>query len=82
MGYTVSYKSSSCPKVDAINDIKQWLGQSKWDELYPYMAALPNQNVFALAASFAGVKGFPVIAWYELIHGEGSWKDEDENPFI
>ena len=77
--YTISYKDSPCPSVDAIDDIKEWLGQERWDKLYPLFAKIETQKAFELYASFVGVQGFPVIAWWELIHGQGSWKTEEEN---
>jgi hypothetical protein len=77
MSYEKSYANSPCPNTDAVEDIKSWLGD-KWEIISSHMATLSNQNHFAFAASFVGVQGFPVKAWYELYHGEGSWKVEDD----
>lgn len=77
MHNTIDYGKSPSPAVDAINDIKSWLGQDRWDKLYPEMSKVTNCYQFAMFCSLAGIQGFPVKAWYELIHGQGSWKQED-----
>lgn len=79
MHTTIDYAKSVTPKFDAVEDIKQWLGQERWDAVSPEMAKVTNCGAFALYASLAGVQGFPVIAWYELYHGEGSWKPAELN---
>lgn len=74
MHHTRSYANSPCPKVDAINDIKDWLGDH-WDKISAQMSEITNQHEFVFCAAFVGVQGFPVIAWWELYHGEGSWSN-------
>lgn len=75
MSYIIDFSKSPCPSADAIDAIKDWLGP-KWDKISPIMAQIEDQAYFDLAAEFAGVRGFPVRAWYELYHGQGSWKEE------
>ncbi len=72
MHNTVDYSKRLTPNFDAVNDVKSWFGD-RWDQISPEMAKITNPNQFALAASFGGIQGFPVKAWYELYHGEGSW---------
>jgi hypothetical protein len=72
MSTTISYANSPCPKTDAVNDIKNWFGD-RWDKVSELMQTVSSQEQFILYAAFAGVQGFPVIAWWELYHGEGSW---------
>lgn len=73
---TIDYSKSPSTKFDAVEDIKQWLGE-RWDVVSPEMAKVTNCASFAMYASLGGVQGFPVIAWYELYHGEGSWKQAE-----
>ena len=75
MHTTINYSNSQTPSFDAIEDIKDWFGQKKWDELSPMMAKVIDQEQFELYANLGGVQGFPVKAWYELYHGQGSWRD-------
>jgi len=74
---TISYKDRLTPAFDAVNDIKDWLGPERWDKISPEMAKVTHCGAFAMYADMAGVKGYPVIAWYELYHGQGSWKSEE-----
>jgi hypothetical protein len=76
MHNTISYAERATPSFDAVNDIKDWLGNERWDKISPEMAKVTNCGQFAMYASLAGVQGFPVKAWYELYHGQGSWKQE------
>lgn len=75
MSSTINYSASPCPNFDAVEDIKKWLGNN-WDSISKEMSEIgPDQKSFTLFASFAGVRGFPVKAWYELYHGQNSWED-------
>jgi hypothetical protein len=76
MHTTIDYGNSPCPAADAVNDIKEWLGMDRWDMISPEMAKVTHCGHFAMYASLTGVQGFPVKAWYELYHGQGSWKPE------
>lgn len=73
MHTTVDYSNSPSAAFDAIEDIKQWFGQAKWDEISPMFSKLKNVQRFTFYAEFSGVQGFPVKAWYELYNGQGSW---------
>lgn len=77
MHTTIDYTNSPSQAFDAVEDIKNYLGLDKWNEISPMMAKVANCGQFALYASLAGVQGFPVKAWYELYHGQGSWKPEE-----
>ena len=77
MHTTLDYSKRTTPAFDAVEDIKQWLGTERWDKVSPEMAKVKNCGQFAMYASLAGVQGFPVKAWYELYHGQGSWKQEE-----
>ena len=74
---TINYSNSPAPAFDAVEDIRQWLGPT-YDKLIE--AGIGNETShakFALYCSFAGIQGFPVKAWYESFHGEGTWKDPE-----
>jgi hypothetical protein len=70
----ISYKNSPAPKFDAVEDIKKWLGAKKWKEVSPQMAKIKDPQQFCFLAGIAGIQWFPVEAWYDLYHGEGSYK--------
>lgn len=76
MKHTIDYTNSLAPAFDAVEDIRNWLGEDKYNELYPKLAEMDNCAVFALCCSFVGIQGFPVKAWYEVMHGQGSWNQE------
>lgn len=77
MHTTIDYSKSASPAFDAVEDVKQWFGK-RWDIISPEMAKITDCRCFEAYASFAGVEGYPVRAWYELYHGQGSWKAETE----
>ncbi len=68
------YSQSPSKSFDAVEDIKDWLGEDRWALVSPEMAKVKDQDQFALYASLAGISGYPVEAWFELYHGQGSWK--------
>ena len=76
MSYTIDFSKSPCPAADAVQAVKDWLGPETWDKISPMMAKIDDPETFIFAANFAGVRGYPVKAWYELYHGQGSWKEE------
>ena len=76
MHITLDYKDRRDPAQAAIADIRDWLGVAKFDELCPEMAKLTHCGNFAMYCALAGIQGFPVRAWYESFHGQGSWKPE------
>jgi hypothetical protein len=67
------YSNSPCKNFDAVQDIKDYLGKKKWAEISPQMAHIKDKEQFEMYCSVAGISGFPVRAWYELYHGQGSW---------
>lgn len=74
MHITIDYSKSPSKAFDAVEDIKEWLGAERWDVISPEMAKVKNCEAFEMYASLAGVQGYPVVAWYELYHGQGSWE--------
>lgn len=76
MHNTIDYSKSPAPSFDAVEDIRSWLGEERYKTVAPEMAKLNNCGAFAMYCSLAGVQGFPVKAWYEHFHGQGSWKPE------
>lgn len=74
MKTTTNYSTSAAPKFDAVEDIKAYFGKERWAKISPTMAKTTDPEAFAIAASFGGVEGFPVEAWYDLYHGEGAYK--------
>ena len=73
MHNTVDYSKRTTPAFDAVQDVKEWLGAERWAMVSPEMAKVRNPEQFALYAGLAGVRGYPVQAWYELYHGQGAW---------
>lgn len=76
MKTTIDYSKSPAKNFDALEDIKSYLGTERWNAIYPEFAKVKNCGQFAMYCSLAGIHGFPVIAWYEHYHGQGSWKQE------
>lgn len=76
MKTTISYNQSPAPAFDAVQDIKEYLGE-RYDRVAPEIAKVKHCGQFALACSMGGIEGFPVKAWYEHFHGQGSWKQEE-----
>lgn len=72
MKVTIDYSNSPAKCFDAVEDIKEYLGK-KYDVIARDMAKLPNVQSFNFYCSFAGIEGFPVRAWYDHFHGEGSY---------
>lgn len=77
MHNTIDYSKSPAPAFDAVEDIKDWLSPERYDKLAPEMAKLTHCGNFAMYCMLAGIQGFPVKAWYESFHGQGSWKPEE-----
>lgn len=75
MHVTRDYTNSPAKAFDAVQDIKEWLGD-RWDILSPEMAKVTDVDEFMILASFAGIRGYPVRAWYDLYHGQGAFEKE------
>lgn len=69
-----NYTNSPAPAFDAVEDVKFWLGD-KYSTITKTLAQVKDCEEFAFYASFVGVHGFPVRAWYESINGGGTWKE-------
>lgn len=74
MKTTIDYTNSPAKNFDAVEDIKEYLGAKKWAEVSPEMARITNVHQFNFFCGLAGIEGFPVQAWYDLYHGEGSYR--------
>jgi len=72
MKTTVDYSKSPAPAFDAVEDIKEYLG-AKYDVIAEDMAKITSATEFQFYCEFAGIQGFPIKAWYEHFHGQGSW---------
>jgi len=77
MHSTIDYGKSPSPAFDAVEDVRDWLGAERYAKIAPEMAKLTNCKAFAMYCSLTGISGFPVKAWYESFHGQGSWKQEE-----
>jgi hypothetical protein len=72
MHFTSNYAHSPFPDFDAVQDIKNYFGP-KYSRIALEICNVWDQDQFILCCEFAGIKGFPVKAWYEHFHGLGSW---------
>lgn len=77
MKTTINYNNSPAPAFDAVQDIIDYLGTERYNKLSGAMSLVTHCGQFAMYCSLAGIHGFPVKAWYEHYHGEGSWKPEE-----
>lgn len=74
MHNTIDYSKSPSPAFDAMQDVIEWLGRERYEKISPEMAKLTDRDAFAMYAGLAGIRGYPVLAWYEHYHGQGSWE--------
>lgn len=71
---TIVHYDHTAPEFDAATDVIDWFGQV-WQELAEALATVHNQDVFTFHLARAGVRGYPVRAVYNHIHGAGAWID-------
>lgn len=72
MHVTIDYSKSPAAKHDAMQDVMEWFG-SRWETVNAIMKEVKDVRSFTFAANFAGVRGFPVSAWYDHYWGEGAY---------
>jgi len=69
--YNTDYSGLAEPEKSkqAIEDIKGYLGEKTFAKVNAEFLADPPENFdhFAFICTFAGVKGFPVRAWYNSL---------------
>lgn len=68
----IDYSKEAAPHHKAIEDIKEYLGDS-YDDLYKHLKNMKDPRSWALGCDIIGIQGFPVKAWYDLAHGEGAY---------
>jgi hypothetical protein len=79
MHVDIDYTNRSTAAFDAVEDIKEYLGQKKFDEISPEFAKVTDCKQFRFYCMLGGIRGFPVKAWYESFHGQGSWKEPTDD---
>ena len=72
--YDVDYSTleGEAKKAKALEDIKEWLGEKKFDEVTELLKSdesSKNFDKFAFYCGLVGVQYYPVEAWFEEIHG-------------
>ncbi len=75
MHTTIDYSKSVTPNFDAVNDVQDYLGE-KYPEIARAMSTITDPYSFSCYCGLAGIQGFPVRAWYEHFHGQGSWNED------
>lgn len=73
MHTNIDYKKSPAPAFDAVQDIIDYMGKEKYNDISPMMAKVTSCGLFSNYCALAGIQGFPVKAWYEHFHGQGTW---------
>lgn len=68
----IDYANSPAPAFDAVEDIKEYFGV-QWETISAEMSQIKDIDTFMAFANLAGIRGFPVRAWYDLYHGEGAF---------
>lgn len=69
---TVDYSNSPAKAFDAVQDVMEWFGDT-YQLIADMMKPVTDPDMFAFYCMLSGVQGYPVKAWYEHFHGEGSW---------
>lgn len=74
MHYTISYENLSPLEkhAKAIRDIKDYMGEERYNHLSKlFKTDYPNITVeqFQVMVDFAGIRGYPALAWYNQIYG-------------
>ena len=70
--YKIDYTNDPNAEATAIEDIKKWLGEEKFNTLNEEFAKVIHElalDHFSFYCSFAGISGFPVKVWYEKLKG-------------
>lgn len=75
------YSKSPAKAFDAVQDIKDYLGQEKFDSVSSDMSKL-SLKAFQFHCMLCGIEGFPMEAWYELYHGKGSYAKAIETQML
>lgn len=73
MKTTIDYTNSPTKAFDAVEDIKEYLGD-RYRTCADYMKTVTDVDTFMALCGIAGIEGYPVRAWYDHFHGEGSFK--------
>lgn len=82
MHTTVDYRKSAAPAFDAVQDIKEYLGD-RYDGIAAEIGKVTDSTKFNnLCGFFLGIEGFPVKAWYEHFHGQGTWTEPKPLEFV
>lgn len=68
--YTKSYKNTENPKWLAIKDIREYLGEDVFNKVEKELRKVKNYENFKIVCMIGGIEGYPVEAWYDLLHGE------------
>jgi hypothetical protein len=77
MSHTIDYSAleGDAKREAAMKDIKFWLGEDTFKRMQASVVAEYKDKPFSLetfrfSASFAGVQGYPVQAWFETVVAE------------
>lgn len=68
------YTKSTAPAFDAVEDIRQYLGENRWNAIYFPMMEIRNPAAFRLGCLIMGIAGFAIEAWYDHYHGQNSYE--------
>ena len=73
--YDIDYASLSGKEkmAKAIADIRDWLGNARFEEIDALFRQLPEPmpyREFTVALTLSGIAGYPLTAWHSSIWGE------------
>lgn len=86
MGHAINYSNMQdgpAKEARAINDIIDYLGKKRFNEFHKILTlehrtqALEYKAMSFNCSLFAGIEGFPIVAWHNKILNETTW-DRDE----
>jgi hypothetical protein len=72
MKTVIDYANNPAPNHAAVEDIKDYFGE-RYDKIAAELKQVTDTDQFMALCSRGGVKGFPVRAWYDHFHGEGTF---------
>lgn len=73
MKVNIDYSKSPAKQFDAVEDVKNYFGK-RYDNIAAQMKEVTDARQFTIYCNFAGIEGYPIVAWYDHFHGQGAYE--------